>query len=82
MYSILGGVINKVLLNHHFPNGNKQVILAMDEKICHLSTKLGTENVKTLRLKKKIITQESKMLHNKFVVVSIDKASGYSASVC
>ena len=35
-----------------------------------------------MRLKDEIISKELRFLHNKFVVVSIDKASGNVAFVC
>ena len=38
--------------------------------------------VNTLRLKNKIVMEELKRLHNKFVVVAIGKASGNVAFVC
>ena len=50
---------------------------AIAEKISHLSAKITKENTKR-QLK---VIEELKLLHNKFVVVSIDKASGNVASV-
>ena len=59
------------------------MISATDEKISHLSTKLTTKNSKNiLRLRDEKITEELRVLHNKFAVVSIDKASGNVAIVC
>ena len=55
----------------------------MGEKISHHLTKLTTKRSKnTLKLKDEIITDELKLLHDKFVVVPIDKASGNDAFVC
>ena len=51
------------------------MISAIDRKTSHLSAKLTTENnKKKLDLNDKIITEELKMLHMKFVVFSIDSA--------
>ena len=47
------------------------VIASIVGKICHLSTKIKDE----------IITVESKMLHDKFIVAPIDKAGGNVALV-
>ena len=55
----------------------------MGEKISHHSTKLTTERSKnTLKLKDEIITDELKLLHEKLVVVPIDKASSNDVFVC
>ena len=59
------------------------MISAIDEKISHISTKVTTEKSKiTLILKNKIITEESKILHNKFVAFPIDKYDGNVDFVC
>ena len=43
----------------------------------HFSTKLINENSRNiLKLSKEIISEESKMLHDKLTIVPIDKASG------
>lgn len=62
----------------------KQAVMpAITEKISHLSAKLTTKNGKNLlKLKDEIITEKLKMLHNKFAVVPVDKASGNVAFVC
>lgn len=55
----------------------------MGEKISHHLTKLTTKRSKnTLKLKDEIITDELKLLHEKLVVVPIDKASSNDAFVC
>ena len=60
-----------------FPEWKGAVMPLIDEKCCHLSTKVTTEKRKTiLKLYDEIITEELKMLHNKFVVAPIDKANG------
>ena len=47
----------------------------MDEKIIHCLTKPGTETSKNaLKLKDKVIPEELKVLHNKFVVISSNVA--------
>ena len=47
----------------------------MDEIIIHCLTKLGTETSKNvLKLKDKVIPEELKVLHNKFVVISSNVA--------
>lgn len=49
----------------------------INEKISHISSKATTEKSKiTLILKNEILTEESKMLYNKFVVFPIDKYGG------
>ena len=48
----------------------------IDEKICHLSAKLITENSKNaLKLKDEIETEKLKMLQNQFVVAPIANTS-------
>ena len=52
-------------------------------KISHLSTKLITKNSKNkLGLADKIINEELKLLHNKFIVLPMDKASGNVTFIC
>ena len=58
-----------------FSEWKQPMISAIDRKTSHLSAKLTTENnKKKLDLNDKIITEELKMLHMKFVVFSIDSA--------
>lgn len=72
-----------VLPHYHFLSEWYQaVILTIDETFSHLSTKITTENSKnTLELRDKIFTEKLKMLHKKFVVFQIVKASGNVAFV-
>ena len=53
----------------------------IDEKFYHLSTKLTTEKHKST-LKDEIITEELKILHNKFFVIPNSKARGNVAFIC
>ena len=56
---------------------------AITEKTSHLSAKLTTKNSKNLlKLKDEIITEKLKMLHNKFAVAPVDKASGNVVFAC
>ena len=70
--SIITGITSCIeswcaLPHHHVLNGRKALILAIDENINHLSSKLTTEKRKsTLKLKDEIIAEELKML-NKLV---------------
>ena len=58
------------------------MISAIDEQISHLSNRVTTEkSIYTLKLKDEIIIEELKRLHNKSVVVPIEKARGNIASV-
>ena len=58
-------------------------ISATNKEINHLTTKLTTKNIKNkLGLKDKIVTEKLKLLHNQFVVVSIDHVSGNVAFFC
>ena len=57
------------------------VISAIDEKIAHLLSKLTAEK-NALKLKDKIITERSKMPHNSFDVVPIDKTVGNIILIC
>ena len=53
------------------------MISAIDEITFYLSTKLKNENSKNAsKLNKEIIPEELKILHDKLIVVTIDKASG------
>lgn len=53
------------------------MISVIDEINFHFSTKLINENSRNiLKLSKEIISEESKMLHDKLTIVPIDKASG------
>ena len=71
------------VITSSFSGCKRTVISALDEKISHLSIKLATGNSKnTLGLRDEIITEELKMLQNKFVVAPIDKASGNVTFVC
>ena len=62
-----------------FSERTQTVISKIDEKVSHLSIKLTAENNKNTL---KLITEELKMLHNKFVVVPIKNTSGNVAFVC
>ena len=65
------------VITSSFSECKRTVISALDEKISHLSIKLATGNSKNiLGLRDEIITEELKMLQNKFAVAPIDKASG------
>lgn len=58
------------------------MISTIDKNISHLSTRLTTYNNKNaLKLKDKIITEELKMLYNKFTVVLIERTRGTVAFV-
>ena len=64
-----------------FSEWKRAVILAIDEKISYLSSKLTTKNSKNkLRLIGKLITEDLKLLH-KFSVL-VDKPSANVAIVC
>lgn len=53
------------------------MISVIDQINFHFSTKLINENSRNiLKLSKEIISEESKMLHDKLTIVPIDKASG------
>ena len=74
-----------MLPNHHILTGKKVLVLAVDEKSNHISTKLTTttkESQHTLKLKDEILNEELKMLHNSFLVILIDSTSGNTAFVC
>ena len=62
---------------------NQAMISAIDGKIIHLLTKVTIEKSKnTFRLKDEIITEELKMKHGKFVVITNDKAGSNVGFVC
>ena len=53
------------------------MILAVNEKISHLSTNVTSEKkLKHIKNKGEIFTKELKMLHNKVIVLPTDTASG------
>ena len=59
------------------------VMVAIDEKISHISTKVTTGKSKSiLKSKNAVITEKSKVLHHKFVAVPIDKTDGNVAFIC
>ena len=71
-----------ILPHHHFLKRNKLWYQQLMKQISHLSTKATTEKYEnTLKLKDEIITAELKMLLNKIIVVTIEKARSNNAFV-
>ena len=64
-----------------FSEWKQQVLTKVDERIQHLSKQSTTTSNKQV-LKDKNIIKDLQTLHNKFVIVPIDKASGNVAFIC
>ena len=67
---------------YKYSRWTQAVISAFDEKM--VTSKINKQNKKIIafKLKTKIVSEESKMLRNKIVVVALDKVSGNAAFVC